>query len=93
MPGSVHPLRNAPRRLVDATLEDVRQLVAEEVQKALDTSPQTEGLVPTKFIAQRYGKHRDTVRKWKDRGCPCHQRGRLILWDPQEVDDWLRGEV
>ncbi|MEM8608420.1 MAG: hypothetical protein AAGF92_15025 [Myxococcota bacterium] len=84
------PTADRARRLVDATLDDLRDLVAEELKKALHAAPRAEGLVPTRVIAATYGKHVDTVRKWKDRGCPCHQRGRLILWDPQEVDAWWR---
>ncbi len=41
------------------------------------------------------GKHlsvsRATVNRWMTRGLPHHKVGRVVLFDPAEVEAWIRG--
>lgn len=41
--------------------------------------------------AQHYGISRQTLYAWIHNGCPCHHGGRLVYFDWQEVDAWIKG--
>jgi len=42
-------------------------------------------------IAEHLGIKKDTVYKWsRTRGMPSHKVGKLLKYQIQEVDDWVR---
>ena len=39
--------------------------------------------------AHRRGVSRETVKRWKTRGLPCHNLGRIVRVRVAEADQWL----
>ena len=43
-------------------------------------------------ITKALGISRATLYRWIDRGLPHHRVGRVVLFDLDEVDSWLRAQ-
>lgn len=57
------------------------------------SAPSTSRLLDTDDIAERFGTTRETVYKLvSENGLPAHRIRRRLLFDPDEVDAWTRGQ-
>jgi hypothetical protein len=97
--GEIHqlpvPKARDDRRLIDATMGDLQDLVAGELRRALDEGRETvapDDAVPTKVMARILGRHHSTLQKWTSiKGCPAFRSGqRPWAWPVQETKVWVR---
>lgn len=61
-----------------ATLEDPR-----------DREQASDDWLTVKQVASALGVHEETVRDWREKGCPWFRVKRRIWFDPQELRGWL----
>lgn len=47
-------------------------------------------MITFKEIMKIYQVSRTTVQKWVKAGLPSYKTGRLVRFDPAEVDRWIR---
>jgi excisionase family DNA binding protein len=47
-------------------------------------------MITVKEVMTIYKVSRTTVQKWMKKGLPYYKTDRLVRFDPQEVDSWVK---
>jgi excisionase family DNA binding protein len=84
--------RPAPRLVVQLSEADLRQLVADVVQAAVDevARPLPPALLDTEQLCHELGVSAPTVRRMRDEGMPVVRIGDVYRYELAAVLAWLR---
>ena len=77
--------------LVTITVDELRQIVSQEVERALAGTPaaSTAELFDTQEMARQIGVSASTLRAYVQQGCPYVQAGKGFRFRPAAVLEWL----
>lgn len=88
------------RRLIDATLGDLRPLIRDELA-ALDATdlrtseahnPDPAALLSQRQFLDAFDISKATAQRWRDAGCPFIKHGALLFYRRDAVIAWLEAQ-
>ena len=79
------------RMLVTITVDELREIVSQEVERALAGTPVASSveLLNTQEMAGQIGVSDSTLRAYVQQGCPYIQAGKGFRFRPAAVFEWL----
>jgi phage terminase Nu1 subunit (DNA packaging protein) len=73
-----------PDDFVAALADRVRALVPDQPERRF---------LSKRALAEHYGVAERTTKTWRERGCPAHRVGRVLMFDVAEVDRWIESHA
>jgi hypothetical protein len=78
------------RGLIGELVDGLARVVSARVSES-QRSPERR-LLSKSALAEHYGVAPRTVKTWREKGCPALRVGRVLMFEIEEVNRWLRQE-